>query len=71
METFLRETHNDIFRNQALDANPNIDNIVTPVKELNIREPSWKEIQKVVKKARSGSAPAQAAYPIRYIRSAQ
>ncbi|RXN04865.1 hypothetical protein ROHU_009462 [Labeo rohita] len=58
----------DIFRNQALEANPNIVSIDTPVKELNISEPSWKEIQEVVKKARSGSA--QAVYPIRYIDTA-
>ncbi|KAL0148227.1 hypothetical protein M9458_056459 [Cirrhinus mrigala] len=51
VEAFLRETHNDIFRNQVLEANPNIVSIDTPVKELNISEPSWKQIQEVVKKA--------------------
>ncbi|RXN07781.1 hypothetical protein ROHU_027499 [Labeo rohita] len=63
VEAFLRETHNDIFRNQVLEANPNIVSIDTPVKELNISEPSWKEIQEVVKKARSGSAPGPSGIP--------
>ncbi|XP_030008310.1 uncharacterized protein LOC115431800 [Sphaeramia orbicularis] len=63
VEAFLRETHNDISRNQALDANPNIDSIDMPGKELNISEPSWKEVQEVVKKARTGSAPGPSGIP--------
>lgn len=63
MEVFLRETHNNTFRNQALDANPSINSIKTPEKELNISEPSWKEVQEVVKKARTGSAPGPSCIP--------
>lgn len=40
VEAFLRETHNDIARNQALDANQNINITKSPEKELNISEPS-------------------------------
>ncbi|KAL7827271.1 hypothetical protein SRHO_G00329890 [Serrasalmus rhombeus] len=65
-QAFLRETHNDTHRNQTLDANPSINSTKILEKELNISEPSWKEVQEVVKKARTGSA--QAVYPTMYIR---
>ncbi|KAG7509357.1 hypothetical protein JOB18_042127 [Solea senegalensis] len=51
VEAFLKETHNDTSRNQALDTNPSINSTKTREKELNISEPSWKEVQEVVKKA--------------------
>lgn len=43
--------------------NPNIVSIETPGIELNISEPSWKEVQEVVKKARTGSAPGPSGIP--------
>ncbi|XP_059378226.1 uncharacterized protein LOC132114105 [Carassius carassius] len=63
VEAFLRETHNDTSRNQALHANPSISSIKIPEKELNVSEPSWREVQEVVKKARTGSAPGPSCIP--------
>ena len=63
VEVFLRKTHNDTHRNQAMDANPSINSTKTPEKELNVSEPSWKEVQEVVKKARTGSAPGPSDIP--------
>lgn len=65
VEEFLRKTHNDTSRNQALDANPNIhrDYDQKKKKKVNISEPSWKEVQEVVKKTITGSAPGPRGIP--------
>ncbi|XP_015240280.1 PREDICTED: uncharacterized protein LOC107091067 [Cyprinodon variegatus] len=45
VEAFLEETHSDSFRNQNLEGNPPISSVEAPKKELNINEPTWKEVQ--------------------------
>ncbi|KAL7889491.1 hypothetical protein AOLI_G00017490 [Acnodon oligacanthus] len=63
VEALLKETNNDTHRNQALDAKPSINSTKILEKELNISEPSWKEVQEVLKKARTGSAPGLSGIP--------
>ncbi|XP_078621248.1 uncharacterized protein LOC144887724 [Branchiostoma floridae x Branchiostoma japonicum] len=63
VEEFLSSTHNDELKDAALEANPSIVVADKPEKPLNISEPSWKEVQEVVRKARAASAPGPSGLP--------
>lgn len=52
VEKFLRTAHCDTSRRPALGDHPKINRAEFPTKELDTGEPSWREVQEVVKKAR-------------------
>lgn len=51
VEAFLKETHSDPNSCLPLDENPEIGMAELPTIMLNIKEPTWKEVQEVIKKA--------------------
>ena len=57
VEQHLRETHQDPQRNIELGPCPRNVEVEPPEVALDSKEPSWKEVTGIVKKARSGSAP--------------
>ncbi|XP_078587744.1 uncharacterized protein LOC144868686 [Branchiostoma floridae x Branchiostoma japonicum] len=63
VEDFLRVTHNDNTKDIPLEVNTSIVAAERPESPLNISEPSWKEVQEVVRKARAGSAPGPSGLP--------
>ncbi|KAI8501656.1 hypothetical protein Bbelb_209270 [Branchiostoma belcheri] len=63
VEEFLREAHNDELRHEALEENSRIKPVPVPTKPLDTSEPTWKEVQDVVRKARAGSAPGPSGIP--------
>ncbi|XP_078583820.1 uncharacterized protein LOC144866333 [Branchiostoma floridae x Branchiostoma japonicum] len=63
VEEFLRQSHNDPLRNEPLDPSGKVGKAEEPKKQLNTDEPSWKEVNDVVKKARAGSAPGPSGIP--------
>lgn len=64
VEEFLKESHSDALRNQACGAHPKISRTAeTPEEELDTREPTWREVQDIVQKARSASAPGPSGIP--------
>ena len=54
VEKFLSEAHGDKFRGQDLGSDPKIRSTAFPSRELDTREPMWKDVEEAVKKA---SAP--------------
>ncbi|XP_021365777.1 uncharacterized protein LOC110458420 [Mizuhopecten yessoensis] len=63
IEQHLRETHGDEDRGIPLGNCPRIEAEEPPEFPLDTKEPTWKEIQDVVKKARTGSAPGPSGIP--------
>ncbi|XP_068595260.1 retrovirus-related Pol polyprotein from type-1 retrotransposable element R2 [Brachionichthys hirsutus] len=63
VEEFLRDSHNDALGNQALGVHPRVGRSELPEEELNTREPTWREVQDIVQKARSASAPGPSTIP--------
>ena len=57
VEQYLKETHSDPLRNEDVGPCPRNVAVEPPGVEFDCREPTWKEVAAVVKKARSGSAP--------------
>ena len=57
VEGYLHETHSDPLRYEPLGQCPNEVKVDPPEALIDVREPTWKELKEVVKKARSGSAP--------------
>lgn len=57
VETYPRETHSFKMRDEPLGRNSMIEAVPPPKKHLDDKEPTWKEIKEVLKKARAGSAP--------------
>ena len=55
VETYLKETHSDDTREKLLGRSNRIEDVPPPQNLLNAKEPTWKEIKEVVKKARAGS----------------
>lgn len=53
----LRERHSDPRRGQGLDVNQNIYCLKKPSVELNVKEPTWNEIQDIIQKAKASGAP--------------
>lgn len=62
-EEFLAEAHSDPTRSRGLDANRNILRPAKPTIALNAKEPTWQEVQDVVHKAKSASAPGPSGIP--------
>ncbi|XP_060080104.1 uncharacterized protein LOC132559494 [Ylistrum balloti] len=63
IEQHLKETHGDEEREIPLGECPRIE-VEEPTEfPLDIKEPTWKEIQDVVKKARTGSPPGPSGIP--------
>lgn len=54
---FLQDTLSDPMWEQALDANKALINPTWPTAEFNLREPSLKEVEEVIKAAQSASTP--------------
>ena len=63
VEEFLKESHSDTLRGQALDVHPRIGRSETPEEELDTKEPTWREVHDIVQKARSSSAPGPSSIP--------
>ena len=55
VEGYLHETHSDPLRDEPLGQCPNEVKVDPPEALMDVREPTWKEVREVVKKARSGS----------------
>ena len=63
VEHYLRETHSDPHRSEPLGECGRIQPAEDPVIPLDMKEPTWKEVTDVVKKARSCSAPGPSGIP--------
>jgi len=59
----LEDTHGDAIRHEPLGPRDRIEDEEPPSKKLDAREPTWKEVQEVVRKARSASAPGPNTIP--------
>lgn len=57
VEEFVEETFSDPLRGDALPEGQGFGTINQPTSSLNTEYPSWKEVQEVIKNARSSSAP--------------
>ena len=57
VEGHLRLTHSDQNRNEPLGDLQNLEDAEEPKEALKLSEPTWKETQEVVRKARGASAP--------------
>ncbi|KAK7906627.1 hypothetical protein WMY93_015239 [Mugilogobius chulae] len=65
VEAFLKDTHSDPFTGLQLNINPEVGMAEPPTILCNTNEPTWKEVQGVVKKARAASAPGPSGIPYR------
>lgn len=63
VEEFLKDSHSDTLRGQALVEHTRIGRSELPEEELNTREPTWREAQDIVQKAQSSSALGPSAIP--------
>ena len=63
VEEFVEESFSDPSRNNALAEDHGLGTIDPPTTSLNIDFPSWREVQEVVKHARSSSAPGPSGIP--------
>lgn len=63
VEEHLKESHSDTLRDLALVTHPRIVQSAAPEQELDTSEPTWREVQDIVQKARSSSAPGPSAIP--------
>ena len=63
VEHHLSEVHSDECKGLALGECDRIEPVCEPSIPLDEREPTWTEVQEVVKKARSGSAPGPNGIP--------
>lgn len=63
VEQSVEEAFSDPTRDDALEGNHGLINIDPPTKSLSIECPSWREVQEVVKHARSSSAPGPSGIP--------
>lgn len=63
MEAYLKDTYSDFNRRLPLGENPGIARAEPPTIMLNTSEPTWKEVQDVVKKAQAASAPGLSGIP--------
>ena len=65
IETFLLATHSDTYREKTLGTCQKIVPESLPTIQINVSETTWSEVQEVVKRARSGSAPGPNGIPYR------
>ncbi|VDI56155.1 Hypothetical predicted protein [Mytilus galloprovincialis] len=63
VEKYLHETHSDKERETPLGYCPRVGEEEQPIIEFETKEPTWKEVCEVVKKARTGSAPGYSGVP--------
>lgn len=63
MNRFLQETLSDSLREQELESNKALISLDPPTSEFNLREPSLKEVEEIVKAARSASSPGPSGVP--------
>ncbi|VDI43606.1 Hypothetical predicted protein [Mytilus galloprovincialis] len=63
VEKYLHETHSDKERETPLGYCPRVEEEKQPTIEFETKEPTWKEVCEVVKKARTGSAPGYSGVP--------
>ena len=63
VEDYLHRTHSDPLREEELDEQGNLMNLEVPASELDMAEPSIKEVTAVLKKARAASAPGPNGIP--------
>ena len=63
VEKHLSETHSDERQWEHLGNCDRIENVQEPEIPMNTKEPSWKEVSDVVKKARSASSPGPNGIP--------
>ncbi|CAC5381747.1 unnamed protein product [Mytilus coruscus] len=63
VEKYLHETHSDKERETPLGYCPRVEEEEQPTIEFETKEPTWKEVCEVVKKARTGSAPGYSGVP--------
>jgi len=63
VDRHLRDTISDESREQDLGLCKSLMNPLAPTLEFDGKEPSWKEVQEMFKKARSSSAPGQSGVP--------
>nr|XP_023657820.1 uncharacterized protein LOC111838758 [Paramormyrops kingsleyae] len=63
VEEVLRSTFCDPHKYEDLGSHPRITSVPPPSKHLETREPTWKEVEEVVKKARTASAPGPSGLP--------
>lgn len=60
---FLQDTVSDPLRDQELEPDKALISLDPPTTEFNLKEPSPKEVEEVVKAARSASAPGPSGTP--------
>ncbi|XP_063436214.1 uncharacterized protein LOC134717649 [Mytilus trossulus] len=63
VEKYLHETHSDKERETHLGYCSRVEEEKQPTIEFETKEPTWKEVCEVVKKARTGSAPGYSGVP--------
>ena len=63
VEEALRSTHCDPQRYEHLSSHPKITRVPPPSSPLMTGEPTWREVEEVVKKARTASAPGPSGLP--------
>ena len=63
IDAFLKETLKDPNRLRDLEVNTSLITPTPPSMDFDLKEPIWIEIQAVIKKARSGSAPGPNGVP--------
>ena len=63
VNTYLRETLSDPLRERELGHNESLINPAPPTSEFNLKDPSWSELNDVVRAARSASAPGPSGVP--------
>lgn len=63
IDAYLHDTYSDAARAEDLGEYRHLINPPTPTIDFNIKVPSWKEIQTVVKAARTSSAPGPNGVP--------
>lgn len=63
MEEFVEESFGDPSRSNALPEDHGLGTINPPTSYLSTEVPSWREVQEVVKHARSASAPGPSGIP--------
>ena len=63
IQQHLKNVHSDAMREEPLGDCPRLEPEDPPDTPMNIKEPSLSEVQQVVKKARTGSAPGPNGIP--------
>lgn len=63
VEEFVKETFSDPSRNEVLAENHDLRNVDPPTTTLSTELPTWRDVQDIVKHARSFSAPGHSGIP--------